>query len=139
MTKSLRLSRFIQVDKAFAQKKLEAAKPALAEAEAALQTIKPAHTSTVRKLAKPPHLIMRIMDCVLILFGKRVDTVSADPERPCVKPSWGESLKLMSQGGFLQTLLTFPKVRMLTFSMHMVGLPCVDLFNIGKYFIHFRI
>ena len=53
---------------------------------------------------------MRIMDCVLLLFGKRVDTVSADPERPCVKPSWSESLKLMSQGGFLQTLLTFPKV-----------------------------
>lgn len=103
------------MDKSFAEEKLEAAKPALAEAEAALQTIKPAHIATVRKLAKPPHLIMRIMDCVLLLFGKRVDIVTPDPERPCVKPSWGESLKLMSQGGFLQNLLAFPKVSVVYF------------------------
>ena len=65
---------------------------------------------SVRKLGKPPHLIMRIMDCVLLLFQKPVDTVSQDPERPCVKPSWSEALKLMSGGGFLNGLLTFPKV-----------------------------
>ena len=53
---------------------------------------------------------MRIMDCVLLLFQKRVDPVQMDPERPCVKPSWGEALKLMSGGGFLNGLLTFPKV-----------------------------
>ena len=58
------------------------------------QTIKAAHIATVRKLAKPPHLIMRIMDCVLILFQKKLDPVVQDPERPCPKPSWGESLKV---------------------------------------------
>lgn len=65
---------------------------------------------TVRKLAKPPHLIMRIMDCVLILFQRRLGAVEQDPERPTVKPSWGDSLKLMGGGGFLQGLLNFPKV-----------------------------
>ena len=85
---------FQQEDKAVAEEKLEAAKPALEEAEAALQTIKPAHIATVRKLAKPPHLIMRIMDSVLILFRKRVDPVVFDAERNCVKPSWSESLKV---------------------------------------------
>ena len=59
-----------------------------------VQTIKAAHIATVRKLAKPPHLIMRIMDCVLLLFGKRIDSVSLDPDRPCPKPSWAESMKV---------------------------------------------
>lgn len=61
------------------------------------QTIKPTHISTVRKLGKPPHLIQRIMDCVIILFQKRLDTVSADPDRICPKPSWSEALKVFAK------------------------------------------
>ena len=63
----------------------------------------------MRKLGKPPHLIMRIMDCVLLLFQRRVDTVTADPDRDCPKPSWSEALKLMSASNFLSGLLSFPK------------------------------
>ncbi|XP_055492373.1 dynein axonemal heavy chain 8-like [Leucoraja erinacea] len=99
----------IAVEKHIAEKTLIAAKPALEAAEAALNTIKPADIATVRKLAKPPHLIMRILDSVLLLFAKRMDTVTMDPERPCLKPSWGESLKLLSGTGFLQALQQFPK------------------------------
>uniref|UniRef100_A0A6Q2YIW6 AAA+ ATPase domain-containing protein n=1 Tax=Esox lucius TaxID=8010 RepID=A0A6Q2YIW6_ESOLU len=99
----------IEADKKVAERKLEAAKPALAAAEAALQTIKPADIATVRKLGKPPHLIMRIMDAVLLLFQRRVDPVTQDPERPCPRPSWSEALKLMQQSGFLSMLLNFSK------------------------------
>ncbi|XP_035754904.1 dynein heavy chain 5, axonemal-like [Egretta garzetta] len=99
----------IAIDKAAAEEKLEAARPALEEAEAALQTIKPSDIATVRKLGKPPHLIMRIMDCVLLLFQRKIDSVTPDQERPCVKPSWSEALKLMNNSGFLSMLLTFQK------------------------------
>uniref|UniRef100_A0A3P9NGZ4 Dynein axonemal heavy chain 8 n=1 Tax=Poecilia reticulata TaxID=8081 RepID=A0A3P9NGZ4_POERE len=99
----------IEKEKAVAEGKLEAARPALEEATAALNTIKPADIATVRKLAKPPHLIMRIMDCVLILFTKRLDPVTVDPERRCIKPSWIEAMKLLSSPGFLTSLQQFPK------------------------------
>jgi dynein heavy chain len=50
------------------------------------------------------------MDCVLILFQRKLGSVEQDPERPCVKPSWSDSLKLMGGSGFLNGLLHFPKV-----------------------------
>ncbi|EUB55933.1 Dynein heavy chain 5, axonemal [Echinococcus granulosus] len=100
----------ISKDKGIAEERLEAARPALEEAEEALKTIKPAHIATVRKLGRPPHLIMRIMDCVLILFRKPLDAVTPDPEKPCPKPSWTEALKLMGNTAFLSNLLNFSKM-----------------------------
>ncbi|KAK7945226.1 hypothetical protein WMY93_000954 [Mugilogobius chulae] len=115
--RALKIVEEIGKEKAFAEEKLEAAKPALEEAEAALNTIKPADIATVKKLAKPPHLIMRIMDCCLLLFQKRVDTITIDPERQCLKPSWSEAMKVMFSfitrrcygAGFLPNLQQFQK------------------------------
>jgi len=98
----------IDKDKKVAEVKLEAARPALEEAEAALQTIKAADISTVKKLGKPPHLIMRIMDAVLLLFQRKLDPCVMDPERPCMTPSWKEALKTMN-GPMLAELVSFNK------------------------------
>ena len=85
----------IEKDKAIAEGKLEAARPALEEAEAALNTIKPADIATVRKLGKPPHLIQRIMDCVLLLFKAKLKAVRLDTEKPeFYEASWFNSLKV---------------------------------------------
>ena len=61
------------------------------------------------RLGRPPHLIQRIMDCVLILFQRRLDVVTQDPEKAAVKPSWQESLKMMTEAGFLNNLQNFNK------------------------------
>ena len=117
----------IERERIIAEDKLEAAKPALQEAEDALCTIKPANIATVRKLGRPPHLIMRVMDCVIILFRKKVRhdpfwseksliglssqlaIMAPDPTVPSPKPSWGEALKIMAGTSFLSQLLNFPK------------------------------
>ncbi|KAJ9594442.1 hypothetical protein L9F63_014127 [Diploptera punctata] len=99
----------IAVDKALADKKLEAALPALEAAEAALLTIKAADIATVRKLGKPPYLITLIMDAVLILFQRKLDPVRVDNEKSFIGASWSESLKTMADSRFLQNLLNFPK------------------------------
>ncbi|XP_077975281.1 dynein axonemal heavy chain 8-like [Styela clava] len=99
----------IEKEKVIAEAKLEAAKPALKEAEDALNTIKAADIATVRKLAKPPHLIMRIMDCALLLFQRKIGACEMDPDKPSLKPSWADALKLMAQSGFLGSLQNFDK------------------------------
>ncbi|XP_055386175.1 dynein axonemal heavy chain 8 [Condylostylus longicornis] len=97
----------ISADKAIAEEKLEVAKPALEEAQSALNTIKAADIATVRKLGKPPYLITLIMDCVCILFRKPLDRVKPDKEKKFLIPSWKSSLKVMSDTRFLPKIVEY--------------------------------
>ncbi|XP_076166225.1 dynein heavy chain 8, axonemal kl-3 [Ptiloglossa arizonensis] len=99
----------IAKEKAVAEQKLKVAEPALLAAEAALQTIKAVDIATVRKLSKPPHLITLIMDCVIILFGRKLESVKPDYERQFLMPSWSEALKVLADTRFLYHLQNFPK------------------------------
>lgn len=102
----------INAEKVQAEGELEAAKPALEEAESALNQIKPADIATLKKLGKPPNLIKRIMDGVLLLRLFSVDRVQVDPEftdRQQILPSWGEAVKMMSDSSFLSALMNFEK------------------------------
>jgi len=45
---------------------------------------------------------MRIMDCVLILFQRKIQPAAYDSVNGCYKPSWNESLKMMASTTFLQ-------------------------------------
>ncbi|VDM33429.1 unnamed protein product [Hydatigera taeniaeformis] len=97
-------------DREEAQEKLVTAQPALKEAEEALNTIKVGDIATVRKLQKPPNLIMRIMDCVNILFYRPMLPIQMDSEKPqSFTPSWTESIRFLSNQNFLTLLTNYPK------------------------------
>ncbi|GAA47151.1 dynein heavy chain 5 axonemal [Clonorchis sinensis] len=102
----------ISVDRMAAREQFEAAKPALQEAEEALNTLRPSDIATLRKLQKPPHLIMRLMDCVMIMFYSRLEPVRSDRERGTFAASWNEALRLLMNPNFLTNLLQYPKHRM---------------------------
>ena len=80
------------------------------------------------RLGRPPHLIQRIMDCVLILFQRRLDLVTQDPEKAAVKPSWGESLKMMTETAFLNNLQNFNKdYHQCAKDINYLGLKCIHI------------
>ncbi|KAK9893078.1 hypothetical protein WA026_023570 [Henosepilachna vigintioctopunctata] len=99
----------ISEDSKEAEEKLIAAKPALDAAEAALLTIKAADISTVRKLGKPPYLIMLIMDAVLIYFQRKLEPVKPDYEKRFLFASWNESLRVLADTKFLNKLQEYPR------------------------------
>uniref|UniRef100_A0A1E1WJY1 Dynein heavy chain ATP-binding dynein motor region domain-containing protein n=1 Tax=Pectinophora gossypiella TaxID=13191 RepID=A0A1E1WJY1_PECGO len=107
--RAVQLVSVIAAETAIAEEKLADAKPALEAAEAALLTINAADIATVRKLGKPPFLITLIMDCVILLFRKKIESVKPDPEKNFLIASWGESLKVMADSKFLNNLKFYPK------------------------------
>ena len=97
-----------------AERDLEAAKPALDAALEALNSITPKDINSLKALRNPPDVIKRIMDCVLILRHMRVARASWHEVKGLMvlEASYPEALKMMSDMGFLQKLLNFPKEEM---------------------------
>jgi len=101
----------IGAEKAEVEKDLEAAKPALLEAEDALKAIKPDDIKNLKALKNPPVVIKIIFDGVLLL-RRRVMlkcTVVEEKGTLCYKDNYGEASKMMNEATFLSDLQGFAK------------------------------
>lgn len=90
--KAQRIVDGIEADKAVAKRSLDLAEPELEMARRALDTIESKDIATVRAMKHPPIVIRLIMDCVLLLFQRKMAPVHYDVETRFHKTSWTESL-----------------------------------------------
>ncbi len=79
-----------------AEKDLAAAKPALDEALAALNSIKPADITSLKALKNPPDVVKRIFDCVLLLKFWPVSEKVGGARRCGVHGEWRDAHVLAS-------------------------------------------
>uniref|UniRef100_A0A8D3AF65 Dynein heavy chain 5 axonemal n=1 Tax=Scophthalmus maximus TaxID=52904 RepID=A0A8D3AF65_SCOMX len=110
----------IEADKFVAESKLEAAKPALKAAEDAL------FSSIRTRLATEARMKPFSERFVCLFVFPQIDTVTADPERPCPRPSWPEAMKLMQNSSFLSMLLNFNKDTITEEMVELLG-PYLDM------------
>ena len=105
----------IQADRDVCNSDLAAAQPALEAATKALDAIRPDDINTLKKLAKPPNLIRRIFDGVILLKREKINAVDIDPEyqtkggEPTILASYDLSKKMMNRPKFLDELKTFDR------------------------------
>ncbi|EJK46835.1 hypothetical protein THAOC_34479 [Thalassiosira oceanica] len=92
---------------------LAKAQPFVDEANAAINSIKPAHIGEIKKLANPSDIIKLVFDCVLILFQLPLSKVQsskitmAKTEISWFEPSFKQALQMMSSPNFLGQLVEF--------------------------------
>ena len=87
-----------------------AAKPALDDAENALPAITGKDIGMLKALKKPPELIKRLFDCVLVLFQEPLIVCEAVMvKRLQLEVSWERSTQVMSQSNFPEQLQLFDK------------------------------
>ncbi|XP_073391166.1 uncharacterized protein [Physcomitrium patens] len=84
-----------QLIKDDAQRDLNAALPALNAALAALNSLNKNDITEIKSFSKPPLLVLTTMEAVCILFGQ--------------KPDWDTAKKVMSDTGFIKSLIEFDK------------------------------
>lgn len=97
--------------KADAERDLEAAKPALEAALAALNSITQKDIVSLKALRSPPDIVKRIFDCVLLLRHLPVVKVAWQDVKgsKVLIGSYEEAVRMMGDLTFLQSLLNFPK------------------------------
>ncbi len=98
-------------EKAAVEADLEAAKPALLEAEDALKAIKPDDIKNLKALKNPPVVIKIIFDGVLLLRRRPMIKCQMVEEKGtlCYKDNYTESSRMMNESSFLTDLQGFPK------------------------------
>eukprot|EP00961_Rhodomonas_salina_P080828 1087070-Rhodomonas_salina.1 len=101
----------IGAEKAEVEKDLAAAKPALLEAESALNAIKPDDIKNLKALKNPPDVIKIIFDGVILLKrgGMQKCTIVDIKGVACYKDNYSEAGKMMGDSNFLQSLQQFSK------------------------------
>ena len=78
-----------------AQADLDKALPAFEAAISSLKSLSKPDLIEVKGYAKPPPLVMKVMECVCILLGK--------------KPDWDSAKKVLGDSNLLETLMNFDK------------------------------
>ena len=114
-TKCSAEAEIIESEKAEANKELEAAMPFVRAAEEAAKSINKKDIGVIQKFGKPPDLIKRIMDCVLILCQRPLDKISMteiktgkNDVQPFIMDSYEtHAKKMMVEAGFVNLLLEF--------------------------------
>ena len=98
-------------EKAEVEKDLEEAKPALLEAENALNAIKAEDIKNLKALKNPPVVIKIIFDGVLLLRRKPMLRCQVVEEKgtQCYKDNYPQASAMMSESTFLAQLQSFPK------------------------------
>ncbi|KAJ1489262.1 dynein heavy chain and region D6 of dynein motor-domain-containing protein, partial [Baffinella frigidus] len=101
----------IGAEKSEVEKDLEAAKPALLEAESALNAIKPSDIQNLKALKNPPVVIKIIFDGVLLLRRRTMIKCNVVEEKGtlCYKDNYSDASKMMNEPSFLTDLQQFAK------------------------------
>lgn len=88
---------------------LAVAMPVLEKAKAALNKITPGDITNLKAMKSPPIAIRVVMQGVCVLLQVKPNRVRNPESQKMEEDFWGPSLKLVSQAGFRDSLLNYPK------------------------------
>jgi hypothetical protein len=86
----------IETEKIIANEKLRK-NSLMNDATSVLNDITPDAVEALRKLRLPPKSVGRMMDCILILFQRRLLPVTLDADERFIRPSWREAVAVRNK------------------------------------------